>query len=162
MPSLFPGMDPYLEGHLWPDVHHRLATEISRQLTPRLRPRYVARLDIYVSVASAITRPIADRACAAAPAGCGCAARIGAGLEHDVRRSGLRTLGRLPPRPAPAAARRGRRGMDEDHGQDRDVSVDGDKPGRAPGFCFSPNGIILGEVYLPCPRRRIWSRSRKF
>ncbi len=48
MPSPFPGMDPYLEGHLWPDVHHRLATEISRQLTPRLKPRYVARLDIYV------------------------------------------------------------------------------------------------------------------
>ena len=48
MPSPFPGMDPYLEGYLWPDFHHRLATEISRQLTPRLRPRYVARLDIYL------------------------------------------------------------------------------------------------------------------
>jgi hypothetical protein len=41
-------MDPYLEGHLWPDVHHRLATEISRRLTPRLKPRYVARLETYV------------------------------------------------------------------------------------------------------------------
>ena len=48
MPSPFPGMDPYLEGYLWPDVHHRLATQISRQLTPRLRPRYVARLEISV------------------------------------------------------------------------------------------------------------------
>ena len=48
MPSPFPGMDPYLEGYLWPDVHHRLATEISRQLTPLLKPRYVARLEIYV------------------------------------------------------------------------------------------------------------------
>ena len=48
MPSPFPGMDPYLEGHLWPDVHHRLATEISRRLTPRIKPRYVARLEIYV------------------------------------------------------------------------------------------------------------------
>ena len=48
MSSPFPGMDPYLEGHLWPDVHHRLATEISRRLTPRLKPRYVARLEIYV------------------------------------------------------------------------------------------------------------------
>ncbi|NJN66612.1 MAG: DUF4058 family protein [Chloroflexaceae bacterium] len=46
MPSPFPGMDPYLEGYLWPDVHHRLATEISRRLAPRLRPRYVARLEI--------------------------------------------------------------------------------------------------------------------
>ncbi|MEW5987214.1 MAG: DUF4058 family protein [Chloroflexota bacterium] len=48
MPSPFPGMDPYLEGHLWPDVHQRLATQISRQLTPYLRPRYVARLAITI------------------------------------------------------------------------------------------------------------------
>lgn len=48
MPSPLPGMDPYLEGYLWPDFHHRLATEISRQLMPRLKPRYVARLEIYV------------------------------------------------------------------------------------------------------------------
>jgi hypothetical protein len=48
MPSPFPGMDPYLEGYLWPDVHHRLATEIADRLTPYLRPRYVARLEIYV------------------------------------------------------------------------------------------------------------------
>jgi hypothetical protein len=45
MPSPFPGMDPYLEGYLWPDIHHRLSTEISRQLTQRLRPRYVARIE---------------------------------------------------------------------------------------------------------------------
>jgi hypothetical protein len=44
MPSPFPGMDPYLEGHLWPDVHHRLATQLARQLAPQLRPRYIARL----------------------------------------------------------------------------------------------------------------------
>jgi len=48
MPSLFPGMDPYLEGYLWPDVHHRLATQISDQLMPMLRPRYVARIEIQV------------------------------------------------------------------------------------------------------------------
>lgn len=48
MPSPFPGMDPYLEGYLWPDVHHRLATEMSRRLTAQLRPRYVARLEISV------------------------------------------------------------------------------------------------------------------
>lgn len=46
MSSPFPGMDPYLEGYLWPDVHQRLATEISKRLTPRLRPRYVARLAV--------------------------------------------------------------------------------------------------------------------
>jgi len=48
MPSPFPGMDPYLEGHLWPDVHHRLASEIARQVGPRLAPRYVARIETTV------------------------------------------------------------------------------------------------------------------
>lgn len=47
MPSPFPGMDPYLEGYIWPDVHQSLAGQIKRQLTPLLRPRYVARLSIY-------------------------------------------------------------------------------------------------------------------
>ena len=46
MPSPFPGMDPYLEGYLWPDVHQRLATQISRQLAPQIQPNYVARLAI--------------------------------------------------------------------------------------------------------------------
>ena len=46
MPSPFPGMDPYLEDYLWPDFHQNLAGAIQRQLTPRLRPRYVARLAV--------------------------------------------------------------------------------------------------------------------
>jgi len=41
-------MDPFLEGYLWPDVHHRIATQIARLLTPRIRPRYVARIEVYV------------------------------------------------------------------------------------------------------------------
>jgi hypothetical protein len=41
-------MDPYLEGYLWPDVHHALANKIRQLLAPRLRPRYVVRLEIYV------------------------------------------------------------------------------------------------------------------
>lgn len=48
MPSPFLGMDPYLEGYLWPDVHHRLATQISDQLMPLLRPKYVARIEIHM------------------------------------------------------------------------------------------------------------------
>lgn len=48
MASPFPGMDPYLEGALWPDVHQQLAAEIRRRLTPRLRPRYVARLAVTI------------------------------------------------------------------------------------------------------------------
>ena len=45
MPSPFPGMDPYLEAaHIWEDFHASLANEIRDQLTPRLRPRYIAAL----------------------------------------------------------------------------------------------------------------------
>jgi hypothetical protein len=42
MANPFPGMDPYLEGDLWPAVHANLATEITRQLVPKLRPKYIA------------------------------------------------------------------------------------------------------------------------
>ena len=44
MPSPFPGMDPYLEGSPWMSFHSQLCAEIARQLTPKLRPRYLARL----------------------------------------------------------------------------------------------------------------------
>ncbi|TNE52908.1 MAG: DUF4058 family protein [Bacteroidetes bacterium] len=47
MKSPFPGMDPYLEGYLWPDVHNRLAAVISELLTPRIAPKYVARIELY-------------------------------------------------------------------------------------------------------------------
>lgn len=46
MPSPLPGMDPYLEGYLWPDVHPSLAGQLKRQLGPLLGPRYVARLSV--------------------------------------------------------------------------------------------------------------------
>lgn len=48
MASPFPGMDPYLEGDLWPDVHHALASQIRRQLMPMIQPKYVARISRYV------------------------------------------------------------------------------------------------------------------
>ena len=48
MPSPFPGMDPFLEGHLWPDLHHALASKIRQILAPRLRPQYTVRIEIYV------------------------------------------------------------------------------------------------------------------
>ena len=47
MPSPFPGMNPYMEGYVWTDVHQSLAGQIKRQLGPLLRPRYVARLAVY-------------------------------------------------------------------------------------------------------------------
>ena len=48
MSSPFPGMDPYLEGYLWPDVHNALASKFRQLLTPQIRPNYVARLEIYL------------------------------------------------------------------------------------------------------------------
>ncbi|HEV8061435.1 MAG TPA: DUF4058 family protein, partial [Gemmataceae bacterium] len=50
MASPFPGMDPYLEGARWPGFHHELATEIRRQLTPLLLPRYYADTSTYFLV----------------------------------------------------------------------------------------------------------------
>lgn len=43
MPSPFPGMNPYFEQpSIWEDFHANLASEIQRQLAPRLRPKYYA------------------------------------------------------------------------------------------------------------------------
>jgi hypothetical protein len=46
MPSPFPGMDPYLEGYMWPDVHHELATIFKRLLVPLVRPNYAVRIEV--------------------------------------------------------------------------------------------------------------------
>src|SRR5690349_13330786 len=45
MPSPFPGMDPYLEGPAWDSFHAQLIDELGRQLVPRLRPKYFARVE---------------------------------------------------------------------------------------------------------------------
>jgi hypothetical protein len=42
MANPFPGMDPYLEGDLWSSVSANLATVITRQLVPKLKPKYVS------------------------------------------------------------------------------------------------------------------------
>lgn len=48
MPSPFPGMDPYLEGFLWPDMHQALATKVRQMLVPLVQPKYVVRLEVQV------------------------------------------------------------------------------------------------------------------
>ena len=60
MPSPFPGMDPYLEGHLRTDVHQALAYGIRQQLAPRIRPRYLTRLAVtnYVDYASSLAEVV--------------------------------------------------------------------------------------------------------
>ena len=44
----FPGLNPYLEGYLFADLHSALASRIRALLTPLLRPRYAARLQVSV------------------------------------------------------------------------------------------------------------------
>jgi hypothetical protein len=52
MPSPFPGMNPYLENpELWLDVHHELISQIRTALSPALRPRYMARVELRVYIA---------------------------------------------------------------------------------------------------------------
>jgi hypothetical protein len=66
-------MDPYLEGHLWPDFQHSLAVGISRYLMPYLNPRYVARLKVELfrdtepEVEMGITYPTVKTPAALAP-----------------------------------------------------------------------------------------------
>src|SRR5262245_28615661 len=44
MPSPFPRMDPYLETSTWMNFHNLLCAEMIRQLGPKVRPRYLARV----------------------------------------------------------------------------------------------------------------------
>jgi len=50
MPSVFPGMDPFLEGHEWEDFHTRFVTVMADHLLPGVRPIYAVRTErrIYV------------------------------------------------------------------------------------------------------------------
>lgn len=48
MAPLFPGMDPFLEGAVWPDFHHDLATRIKDQLLPQIIPDYLVRIAVYL------------------------------------------------------------------------------------------------------------------
>jgi hypothetical protein len=50
MPSVFPGMDPFIEGYEWEDFHNRFITISSDFIVPALRPDYAVRIErrIYV------------------------------------------------------------------------------------------------------------------
>ena len=50
MPSVFPGMDPFIEGYEWEDFHINLITAIQSTLVPKLRPDYAIRAEkrIYI------------------------------------------------------------------------------------------------------------------
>ncbi len=40
-------MDPWLEGHVWPDVYHDLATRFKEQIVPQVVPKYFVRIETY-------------------------------------------------------------------------------------------------------------------
>jgi hypothetical protein len=41
-------MDPYLEGYMWADVHHALASQFRRQLVPLVQPHYAVRIEVTI------------------------------------------------------------------------------------------------------------------
>lgn len=45
MKSPFPGMDPYLDGSLWPDLHNRLAVAVSNRLAEIIDDKYLIRIE---------------------------------------------------------------------------------------------------------------------
>ncbi len=50
MPSVFPGIDPYIEGQEWEDFHHRFIDDMSTALVAQVRPRYAVRVEKRVYV----------------------------------------------------------------------------------------------------------------
>jgi Protein of unknown function (DUF4058) len=46
MKSPFPGMNPWLEGYIWPDVHNHLARIFTELLAHQIAPKYVARIAV--------------------------------------------------------------------------------------------------------------------
>lgn len=52
MPSPLPGMDPWLEGRLWPDVHNSLIYTIRSALSTELPEGYFAGIEEYVWLSS--------------------------------------------------------------------------------------------------------------
>lgn len=46
--SPFPGMDPFLEGAKWPDVHHKLAAVLCELIMPFITPKYIASVETYI------------------------------------------------------------------------------------------------------------------
>ncbi|HYH68512.1 MAG TPA: DUF4058 family protein [Urbifossiella sp.] len=58
MPSPFPGMDPWLEGSLWPDVHGSLIFTIREAIAARLPAGYFANVDQYVWLSDGEGEPV--------------------------------------------------------------------------------------------------------
>ncbi|MEM9884961.1 MAG: DUF4058 family protein [Bacteroidota bacterium] len=58
MNNPFPGMNPYLEGALWSDVHHEMASTIRQLIAPKISPKYITRIETYTVKDSAAEEEI--------------------------------------------------------------------------------------------------------
>ncbi len=61
MPSVFPGMDPFIEGDDWEDFHSRLITVIADAVMPEVRPDYSVRTERRVYVEHPLDEPVLIR-----------------------------------------------------------------------------------------------------
>src|SRR5437870_13124594 len=60
MPSPFPGMDPFVERNpLFHELHTQILAAAQGQLQPQLRPKYIAKLERYLSEGS-VWDPVLD------------------------------------------------------------------------------------------------------
>src|SRR5437660_1512454 len=85
MPSPFPGMDPFLEQNpVFHELHTQILAEAQAQLQPQLRPKYVARLERYLSEGS--VWGMAE-----------------GGISLDRKEPDITVAADLPPQPAPAS-----------------------------------------------------------
>ena len=57
MPSVFPGMDPFIEGDEWESFHSRFIAGISDALVLRIRPNYLVRTERRVYVEHSYEEP---------------------------------------------------------------------------------------------------------
>src|SRR5437762_13849165 len=48
MPSPFPGMDPYIEGWIWPSFHSSMIVRIHDDINPRLPKKYIATIENFI------------------------------------------------------------------------------------------------------------------
>lgn len=86
MPSPFPGMDPYLEGSAWESFHAAYIDEIGRQLAPKLRPKYLARVERSPKRSIAILDVVERRLVAAIELLSPSNKRVGGGREEYLQR----------------------------------------------------------------------------
>src|SRR5690242_10581056 len=87
MPSPFPGIDPYIEGHAWETFHATFLVETLNQLTKSVRPRYVVRVELMVYLEHSheeVSKSVRPDVSVVGPSGPGIQERGGTALAEPV------------------------------------------------------------------------------